>query len=277
MVAATRNIAPIRSGIVSGILSEIGPLSKSTSGLKMLIYGVSGSGKTRLASTFRKPMLLVKADEGTGSIHNVKGIDEVPKNGRLIRADDVLALVAHQRESKKYKTFVFDHISAYQELVLSEVIGKPVPTQLGYREIHRNDWGKVAHKMKDVLRAVLELSDTCDILFIAQERGAKEGGEGSSDYDDMIIPFVNGEMAPSVAKWLNPEVDYICQTFKKMGTEQVKKKVGNKILETDVEKVQFCLRVGPHPIFLTKFRGIENMEQDYIIDPTYEKIAKLIG
>jgi ABC-type dipeptide/oligopeptide/nickel transport system ATPase subunit len=65
-VSRQSNVASKNKG--GGIASRIVPVAQAARGFTMALYGRSGSGKTRLSCTFPKPLLLLGAEEGTGSV-----------------------------------------------------------------------------------------------------------------------------------------------------------------------------------------------------------------
>ena len=57
------------------------------------------------------------------------------------------------------------------------------------------------------------------------------------------------------------------------------RKVGKKTLvrKTRGKGIEYCLRIGAHPIYMTGFRvPVGTVLPDMIVDPSFEKIDKLI-
>ena len=93
-----------------------------------------------------------------------------------------------------------------------------------------------------------------------------------------MIPSVGAALTPQTAAWLNGACDYICQTYIR---EQIisTKQPGEAglVLQTPTGKKEYCLRVGPHQVYITGFRLPGNISlPDSLVDPTFDKINKLI-
>lgn len=268
MVSVVEQRKPKSSG---GIVGTIADIKKPVSGMSMLIYGRSGTGKTTMSCTFKKPLLLIRAEDGTGSVYNVPGIKTTDI---LSSPDDLVELVEYQRKKKAFKTIVLDGITSYQDIVLKSVLQvTKVPTTIGFGDIDRDDWGKTAAIMKETLDQLLDLRHSgTDVVCIAQEKSFD-----AEDVIDQLMPTVMGHAMPSVSVWINPRVDFIGQTFCRIQTVKVTKKVGKKEMKVDKDVTQYCLRVGPHPIYMTKFRCPKGTNlPDVLVDPTYDKITKLL-
>lgn len=258
----------------AGILDRLGPMPEFDSGIKMAVYGESGTGKTSLWSTFPKPICVaITSGIGMGelrSVKNVPGIEAV----ELIAEAELPDLVAMVRSSGKYATFVTDHITSLSDLVLKKILNlEEVPVQLAWGTATQSQWGEVGLRMKTLLRDVLSLE--CNVVLVAQERtfNAEEG------LSEVLSPYVNCALSPSVVGWLGPAVDYLVETFlRKQTAEQVIEVSGRQVkTKTETGKVEYCLRTGPNPVYKTKFRLPRGTPlPDVIVDPSYAKIKKLI-
>jgi hypothetical protein len=173
-----------------------------------------------------------------------------------------------------FKTVVLDHASGLQDLVLAEILGiEEVPEQLAWGTASQQQWGEVALKMKTYLRALLNLSQ--NVVIVAQQRVFEPKEE-----DSVGSTYVASALSPSVVGWLNPACDYICQTMKKQKMTEKTYKVGKKEMTKQIpgKGVDYCLRVGPHETFTTKFRLPKGAAilPEIIVDPNYDKLIKLI-
>lgn len=246
-------------------------------GVAILIYGQSGSGKTSVAATFPGPSLWIVASGGNkpGELRtlNTAEYKKKIKTVTLENSDELIDLIRFQAETNTYKSMVLDHVSGVQDLCTHEVTGKPVPAQKGWGDMTQQQYGKVGLKLKECLRDFLGLS--CNRVIIGQERQF----EGKED-NEIITPTIGVALMPSVAGWLYPSVDYVCQTFKKQKTETVTSKLNGKDFTTTnkVKGVDYCLRIGPHEVYTTKFRIPRGRDlPEIILDPSYPKIIKVIN
>jgi hypothetical protein len=260
-----------RSKAVS-VLDRIHPVSLSSKGLTINLYGRSATGKTTLAATFPKPALIIGLEDGTKSVHNVEGLDYVPIHG----SDEISELVEHLSTSKHFKTIILDTASMLQDLILKEILGlEELPAQKSWGMATREQYGQCALQTKERLRSLLDLSVKClmNVVIVAQEREFN-----TEDTSDVLMPFVASALSPSVVGWLNPACDYIGQTFIRQKEVIKKVKIGDKVKERrTVDGVEYCLRTEPDPTFTTKFRLPKGTPiPDVIVDPDYDKIYALI-
>lgn len=278
-----RASAPVKGG---GVLSRIRPLEFDASeGIKIMLYGQSGSGKTTLAATFPAPILWAVASAGSSTTGKMPGElrSVATKENRkrifpvtLERADELNEIVDGAGD---YKTIVLDHVTGYQDLVLSAILGKPVPEQKGWGLASQQQYGQMTLQVKEYLRKLLNLS--INVVIVGQERTF--GDESNSE---LIQPTVGVGTTPALAGWLNTACDYICNTFKR-GAETIETtKVGlssvamkkPKLRADGTPAVEYCLRTAPSPVYMTKFRVPRSADDlpSVIVDPTYDKIMEAI-
>lgn len=250
-----------------GVLGRIAPISLEDLYVKMNLYGRSGTGKTTLACSFPKPLLLIGSEDGTKSVHNVEGVDFV----KVDTVDEMVELIEYL--PNKYKTGVLDTATYLQDIVLREILGlDELPAQRSWGMAAREQWGQCALKTKELLRALLDKD--WNFVICAQER------EFNTESDsDVLMPYVGSALTPSVTGWLNPACDYIGQTFIRERTEKKQTKVGGKSVTREIKTgaMEYCLRSGPDAVYTTKFRTPKGHElPSVIVDPDYDKIAAII-
>ena len=241
-------------------------------GIRINIYGKGKSGKTRLASTFPKPMLLIGTENGTQSVRNIKGLDFV----NLKTSAELDDLVDMLREGM-YKSVGLDTAGGLQDMILKEILGlEDMPVQKTWGIAKQQDWGTCGAQTKERLKSLLDLAEmhSTHVVIIAHERTFSD--ENNSD---LIMPTVGAALTPSVTNWLNGACDYICQTFIRQGEVRRKVKIGTKVIEkVQKQGTEFCLRVGPDAVFMTGFRlppgSIELPSA--VVNPTFEKIHALM-
>jgi hypothetical protein len=84
--------------------------------------------KTTFASTAPKPALIIKGEEGTNSVYDVEGIDDVP----IFKPDDILE-ITNSSTVLKYATVILDTATMVQEMVLAEILGiDELPAQMSW-------------------------------------------------------------------------------------------------------------------------------------------------
>lgn len=94
-----------------------------------------------------------------------------------------------------------------------------------------------------------------------------------------MLPHVGAALTPGSVGWLNGAVDYICQTVirSEIVIEDIPVAGGEPMaVEKRTGKKEFCLRVGVHDVFQTKFRHVGDFLPDFIVNPTFAKILNLI-
>lgn len=251
-------------------------------GIKMNLYGRSKTGKTTLWATFPGPILAIICSGGKrpGEMRSIDTPEYRRKiNPVIMRHIDEIPEILEDAEN--YRTVVLDHATSLQDFAIMKLLGlDSVPLSLARQAgkgeswslVSQQQYGQVAIIMKGAFRSLLDLKG--NTVIVAQERVFDTDEES-----DLIMPFVASALTPSVVGWLNPAVDYICQTFIRGKTEEKKIKVG-KTTATQrkrVPGVEYCLRVGPHDVFTTGFRVTKGTKlPDYIVDPTFDKINALI-
>lgn len=245
-------------------------------GIKMLLYGASGTGKTTLWATFPGPILVAICSGGNRS-GELKSVDtpELRKKitpVKIATVNDIVTFI----NAKGFATKVLDHASGFQDLVLKEELGiEEIPVHKSWGLATQQQYGAVAIRCKEIFRSLLSSME--NIIIVAQERtfGGREDGVAS----ELIQPTVGAALMPSLTGWLNPACDYVVQMFKRPRMIEKKVTIGKsstRLLERG-KGVEYCLRTEPHDVFMTKFRMPKGKPlPDVIVDPTYEKIVQII-
>ena len=246
-------------------------------GVKLNVYGRGKTGKTRFACTFPQRLMLIGAaglgtEKGTKSLGRMKGSKFFP----LGHSEEIeeLAVIAVEDE---YASIILDTAGGLQERVVDEYLSREASVKKDWRTVPKGDWVPINAKTIQRLRCLLDLADQHGkhVVIIAHERNF---GDEASD-NEFLLPSVGSALTPGVAGWLDGACDYICGTFIREATEmrQVKLAGKKKAVARKTGGMEYCLRVGPHPVFKTGFRLPPGVElPDVIVDPTYAKVASLI-
>lgn len=268
------------------LLSRVQPVATRPDRINVSLYGRSKTGKTRLMASFPKPCILIGAEDGTASIIGIKGIDfvrvilddwEPPKNGAYVRISELSALLEEIESSGKYKSKALDTASALSDLFLADILGlSKVPEQKSWGMAQRDHYTEQSNRLRTFMRQLLNIPG--NTIITAHERNFTEENNSS----DLIKPTVGSALSASVAGWLNGAVDYVAQTFirEEESTRKVAipgKKGETRDLKTKTGRAEYCLRIGPHPVYQTGFRLPPGFSlPDVIVDPSYEKIMEVI-
>lgn len=245
-------------------------ISASKKFRSVVFYGRSGTGKTTLACSFPKPLLLLDIrDEGTDSIADVEDVTIRELESFEEFEDMYWWLTKHPGE---FNTVVIDTVSQLQAMLLREFHqGKKKKGAAGdWGSLSRRDWGDIAAIMKEWFDNYRDLTrEGMNVVFIAQDR-VFNVDDDDSDIEGEIQPEVGPQLMPSVAKALNASVGVIGNT-----TILIEEEVGKN--DKKRERAKYALRIGPSPSYVTKVRKPKGiMVPRLIYDPNYEKIVGLI-
>lgn len=230
------------------------------------LYGRSGTGKTALLSTFPKPILILDVkDHGSesakckqlkrGDIHVIS----IESSSDLEEVYDYLL-----DNPGKYKTVGIDTVTGLQEMMLVETKEEEKKSQASQRI-----FGIVGDKLKLWILNFKELtSEGITPVFLCQDRLDNPDTEA----EDQLNPEIGPGLMPAVAKFLNAAVKVIGHTYIQTKVEKVDD--GKKIKKK--ESVEFRLRLGPNPYYITKIRQPKgSFLPDYLTNPSYDDIKAI--
>ena len=242
--------------------------------LRMGIYGEGGVGKTKLALSFPKP-LVIDTDAGLegGAIDGVTGDQWAPEAWRDINA--LYFWLKDQITRRGYKTIVLDSISSFCTLIRREAMQLELgmrPANSGYDQLtqaEKPDFNKVATAVDDLLVKLLLLQKTFGVHIVLTS-GVRppnvEKGRMKRSFD--VQPAVED----SLTYWLNTYGEYVALELpKKLDGVVQKDKDGEVILAE--HRVLWTKASDPLRRNKTRFAAL----LPGITDPTYDKITKLIG
>lgn len=224
-----------------------------------LFYGRAGTGKTTLAATYPKPLLLLDIRErGTRSIIGVPGVKRI----RITEWDQLEEVYWALKDDDHYKSVCLDQLTAMQALGMSHI--REIAHVKDGDAFSQRNWGRLSGLMQTWIEYYRNLTDDgYNVIFNAHERVR----EPQEEDDDRIAPSVGSNLMGSVASFVNGAVSVIGNTFIREDIDKKKKR----------REVQYCLRIGPHAYYAAKIRRPKSAGPvpDIIVDPSYEKIEKL--
>lgn len=253
-------------------------------GVRMLVYGMNGRGKTTFACTFPKPLLLVGFEDGTDSVRGVEGIDF-----GLVTATADLEEAAETARTGGYATVVLDTATSLQDLVFKEIMGwDSMPTQLGWGVANMDHYRARAERTKEMMRLFFDVS-AVNLVVLAQEKNHSHNEDAESSLDlDIVQPFVAAALGASTCQYLHDNVSHICQVFSKRKvvkkvTKVKDKKDPSKFREVTTtqktDEYEFYLRTQrTHDVYAAKIRADKALKiPEFLPDPSYEKFVALLS
>jgi hypothetical protein len=270
------------------ILDDIVPVDETgDDGLKVCIWGRMRTGKTRLACTFPKPLLLVGTQKGTKTVRLVPGVDflRIREVAHLevitdrIGAGDLKSYWNNpgdkwhkmpERKGNPYASVVLDTGGGYQDLVIKEMLGlERVPMQKSFGMGDKAFWGSVGLTFKEKMQPLIDLADDTglNMVVIAHERSFDDEGRSS----DVMVPSVGCALTPAAALYVNTECDYVVQCYIR------KPRAEGDETSDDPVKPEYRLRLGVDGVHMVGARCPDGIVlPDYIVDPTFSKLLSLI-
>jgi len=247
------------------VLSKAVPVAETDDFVTALFYGRSGTGKTTLASTFPKKILLLDfKDKGTDSIKDVKSIDVI----RILEWSELEDVYWALKNGKHdYDTIVFDTISGMQTTAIEQVKTENKMDQED--ALSRRNWGEVSSMMSQWLMHFRDLE--LHVVFLSPDRTKNtRDEEEEQEYEEgQLEPEVGPAVIPSVARMVNAAVKVIGNTYIR---QTHKTKDGKRVVVTG-----YMLRIGPNPFYITKIRSPKSYRSPgSIVNPTFDKIRRIM-
>lgn len=242
---------------MKAILSSAVDISEVSSGKLVVLYGKSASGKTKVGSTFPKPMLYVKiGDDGVNTIKKVSGIS-------VIEPKTIAELKQVFEELEKDKTYESVFVDTFSLLVNEwkneNVIkkGKKMTQQL---------WGDLMTETEELIRLAHKLSKKKWVILSGHE--VTDSIEGM---EDELLPDVRISISKGARTYIEGMANFGIHTVK------IQKEVIDKATGETKEVVKYAADIGPNPYYWTKFQIDPKIKlPSRMINPSYEKIMKLI-
>jgi hypothetical protein len=235
-------------------------------------YGRSGTGKTTLFATHPKDSLLLDIrDEGTDSISDVKGVEA----RELEEWDEFEEMYWWLRDHpKEFATVGIDTVTQLQKLGMRHLIGdkgRGGKVAGDWGSMTKRDWGDLSALLNEWIINYRDLTQLgMEVVFLAQDRTSHTDED---EEIDQLTPEVGPALSPAVAKNLCAAVSVLGQCF----VDIVEKPKEGKGRTKYIKKTEYCLRLGPHPIYGAKIRKPKSSGvPGYIVDPSYDDIMAII-
>lgn len=279
--------------------------------IKMLLYGPNGVGKTTLACTFEKPLLLIAMERspsgGARSVRKFQGVRVIRPGAPMLKPgipdwdapidsvkciDEVEQLARELSERNPFKTIVFDHVTVFQDHWLEKITGRSIQIGQGLGRVSGDDYTERSEKTKTSL--IPWLGMPCHTVFVGKEKDHNppkdekvnpRTGKVQPDLRPRFIrgmqqeSFVSVELGGGAAGWLQDACEYACRLYVDREMERVVSDIqGQKVVDyRETGKFVRALRVKYHPNFFSRGRydDPDNLP-DAIPNPTYEKIIAAI-
>jgi hypothetical protein len=260
--------------------------------LRLVVWGVGRVGKTTLACQFEKPLALVACEQNdTGGARSIKRVE-----GVFVKVCDtrekVLQIADELDRDDYFRTVVIDSATALQDLVLQEILGRPLPEQLAFGTVSKKQYQVRSELTKETLRRFLNLRKHVVITAKDADHNPKrdEVEADGSQKIDMRPKFVKpvtdqSVMGPalggSAAGWLN-DACHVTQLLwgKEVKTEKrtfnVAGKSVEKVDQTETGRHIRMLRLLYHPNFMAGLRSERSDVPEFVEEPTYDKIMAAI-
>lgn len=242
---------------MKAILSSAVDISEVSSGKLVVLYGKSASGKTKVGSTFPKPMLYVKiGDDGVNTIKKVSGISVIePKT-----IAELKQVFEELENDKTYESVFVDTFSLLVNEWKNENVikkGKKMTQQL---------WGDLMTETEELIRLAHKLSKKKWVILSGHE--VTDSIEGM---EDELLPDVRISISKGARTYIEGMANFGIHTVK------IQKEIIDKATGETKEVVKYAADIGPNPYYWTKFQIDPKIKlPSRMINPSYEKIMKLI-
>jgi hypothetical protein len=227
---------------------------------RFLFYGRSGAGKTRLAATAPRVLLVDINERGTKSVRRDHNPNVFPVSLWSEVQDIYWYLESGNHE---FDSVAVDGVTSLQNLCIKFVLGDEIARDASRDPDMptRQVWGKVGELMKTTITNFRNLE--MNIIFTALQRTRFQGEE-----DEISDSVISPACSPSVGGHLEAAVDVIGHLSKK--EVRVRKKGEEKIHKV----VRSRLLVGPSEHYITKDRT--GLFGQYIQSPSVDKMIDTI-
>lgn len=175
----------------------------SDTSLTMLVHGMSGAGKSTLATSAPKPLLYLDVEMASRFLRGRKKkwnpLTEAPPEADGSWDICVVTLDEFAKAQKAYE-YLKSGRHPFKSVVvdsISELQSKAVENIKGRQQLQTQDWGKLLSVMSFFCRDLRDLAGTDDkidaVIITAMSR----------DYDGIVKPYLQGQIASQVPYWFD--------------------------------------------------------------------------
>jgi len=231
-----------RSEVTRRVRAKIHPASELPQNQNMLVYGDSGVGKTRFASSAPKILMIDVNDKGQDSVRRDLNPDFIQIE-YWREVNDIYWFL--QEGDHSYESVGIDTVSNLQNICMDFVLGDEAARDASRDPDmpSRQAWGKVGKLMRTQIINFRNLP--LNIIFVAQLR-AKQTGDDEDDESEIIY---GPEVSPSIEKTLKAAVGTIGYLTKR---EVV---IRNKKTKTARKEIRRRLLLGDSERYISKDRN----------------------
>tara|TARA_R110000824_G_scaffold354575_2_gene541699 strand:- start:685 stop:1389 length:705 start_codon:yes stop_codon:yes gene_type:complete len=154
-------------------------------GIKMLIFGAAGSGKTVMCATAKEPTLIISTEGGLLSIK------DAPNTIQIVECNtsaDVAEILTYLESNKRPPWICVDSISEIGEVVLKEERAKSPGDQ-------RKPYGELAQIMEVFIKRFRDLPDT-HVVMTAKLDSVQDGASNAMLYGPGMPGQKTGKALP---------------------------------------------------------------------------------
>lgn len=252
--------------------------------IRMSVYGLPKTGKTRFAATFPKPLLILGSEDGTESIRRMAGVtflrvlarNEKADDNAVVRIDEMPFLFNELKGGTQYKTVVLDTANRLSDVNLANVMGHDRTPEKGLVKASKDQYIANSFQVKSLLSGLLSLHNVMNVVVLSHEKDFNRESDSESR-----TPSISASLSEAVERLLHGDMNYVCQTFiRDQVVTKMEDVLGNgKVVEVQEKtgKAEYCMRLGDHPHYVTGFRIAEGLSYpDVLPNPTYDKIRAII-